>query len=469
MRLKWESGDSVPILLGIGKVRSSPRCCKLQQLLILHKPLFLFPKAFGVGREGCQKRSKPEDLPILMTEKAFGRKAESMTLKRFLSNFCTFFITLLIGGIIACQPAPSNDSATDLSETSVDFPDKVEAEYAEGFRISYHKNYKLLEILKPFQNQVDTLRYSLVPKELTDRVEVENTEEIPIPINSLLVTSTTHIALTEILEATDVITGIASADYVFHRDIRERVERDEIVSLPQGELNKEEVLSLDPDLLMISGGQSAQFDNFQMLRDSDIGVMVNSEWLETTPLGKAEWVKVMAALLNKEELANKEFEAVAEEYNRLKSLTDSIDEKPLVINNMPYKGAWFVSGGDSFTAQFLKDSGAEYPWFDSEKTGGLRKSFEVIYEIGLEADVWLNPGTAKTKEDILAKDSRFKDFKPFKMGEIYNNNRRITEAGGNDFWESGVVHPEIILADLIKIFHPELLPDHSLYYYQKVK
>lgn len=392
-----------------------------------------------------------------------------MTLERFLSNFCTFSVILIIGGIIACQPSPPEETASKTSGKSVDFPHKVEVEYAEGFRISYHKNYKLLEILKPFQDRVDTLRYSLVPRELIDEVDVENTQEIPIPIKSLFATSTTHIALAEMLESTDVITGISSAGYVFHEGIRKRLEQDEIVSMPQGELNKEEVLSLDPDLVMISGGESARFDNYQILRDSGIDVMVNSEWLETTPLGKAEWVKVMAALLNKEELVNKKFGTVAEEYNRLKNLASDVNDKPLVINNMPYKGAWFVSGGDSFTAQFLKDSGADYPWFDSEETGGLRKSFEVVYEVGLKADIWLNPGTAKTKEDILAKDSRFKDFNPFQTGEIYNNNRRTTDAGGNDYWESGVVHPEIILADLIKIFHPDILPDHSLYYYQKVE
>ena len=375
-------------------------------------------------------------------------------------------MSLLVGG---CEPEKQADHQSHSNNIEqVQFADSVHAEYAEGFRISYHKNYKLLEILKPFQDQVDTLRYSLVPRDITDEVEIENTTEIPIPIQSLLTTSTTHIGLAEMLNATDILTGMVGADYVYSKDIRSRLEKGKMVSLPHGELNKEKILAMDPDLLMISGGQSSQFDNVKILMDSDVNVMVNSEWLETTPLGKAEWVKVLAALLNEEELANQKFNAVADEYNRLKSMVDGIGEKPTVINNVPYKGAWFVSGGESFTAQFLKDAGADYPWFGSDETGGLRKSFEVIYEIGLEADIWIHPGATKTKEDILAKDSRFKDFKPFKTGKIYNNNRRMSPSGGNDFWESGVVHPEIILADLIKIFHPQLLPDHKLYYYQKI-
>lgn len=374
--------------------------------------------------------------------------------------------SLIIGG---CSPENDTDPESHTRDLEhIQFPDTVYAEYAEGFRITYHENYKLLEILKPFQDQVDTLRYSLVPRDIADEIDVANTTEIPIPIHSLLTTSTTHIGLAEMLDATTILTGMVGANYVYSEKIRNRLDADKMESLPQGELNKEKILSINPDLLMISGGQSSQFDNVKILMDSDIDVMVNSEWLETTPLGKAEWVKVLAALLNKEELANRKFNTVADEYNRLKSRGDDIGEKPMVINNMPYKGAWFVSGGESFTAQFLRDAGADYPWFDSDETGSLRKSFEVIYEIGLKADIWINPGAAKSREDILAKDSRFRDFKAFKTGQIYNNNKRVSPSGGNDFWESGVVHPEKILADLIKIFHPQQLPDHQLYYYQKV-
>ncbi len=396
-------------------------------------------------------------------------------MKRIRLRF--FYISVLFLGwftscilIAGCTPEKNADSESHSKNIGhIQFADSVHAEYAEGFQITYHENYKLLEILKPFQDRVDTLRYSLVPRDIANEVEVKNTTEIPIPITSLLTTSTTHIGLAEMLNATDILIGMVGADYVYSKDIRNRLEEGKMISLPQGELNKEKILSMDPDLLMLSGGQSSQFDNVKILMDSDVDVMINSEWLETTPLGKAEWVKVLAALLNKEQLANDKFNTVAKEYNRLKSKVSDIQDKPLVINNMPYKGAWFVSGGESFTAQFLRDAGADYPWFGSDETGGLRKSFEVIYEIGLEADIWINPGAANSKEDILAKDSRFKDFKPFQSGEIYNNNKRMSPSGGNDFWESGVVHPEIILADLIKIFHPQQLPNHRLYYYQKVK
>lgn len=354
------------------------------------------------------------------------------------------------------------------NQPTVSFEDSVKAEYAEGFRISYHNDYKLLEILNPYQDRMDTLRYVLKPREIQLDTTFQNAQVVDIPVRSMIATSTTHIALTEMLDANDIVTGMVSAEYVYSSEIRERVERGKITPFKQGEFNKEQAMAMQPDLIMVSAGQSSQFDDYKVLLDSGINVLINSEWLETTPLGKAEWVKMMAALLNKEASANEKFDEVADSYNRLKAKVKGVSDKPLVINNLPYKGAWFVSGGDSFTAQYLKDAGADYPWYDNSSTGGLRKDFEVVYEVGLKADIWLNPGAANSKEEILNKDSRFKDFKSFQNGRIYNNNKRMSEAGGNDFWESGVVHPERVLADLIHIMHPYLLPERTLFYYQKL-
>lgn len=372
-------------------------------------------------------------------------------------------------GINACSSTSKNDSIHSGPErSSIVFEDSVEVQYARGFDITYHKNYKLLQILNPYQDKTDTLRYVLKPRDAVLDTTFADAQLVDIPVRTMIATSTTHLALTGMLDANEIIKGMVSAEYVYNSEIRRRLEDGDIVSFPQGEFNKEQALAMGPDLIMVSAGQSSQFDDYNVLLDSGINVLVNSEWLETTPLGKAEWVKMMAALVNKEQLANEEFGNVARQYLSLKERVEGVADKPLVINNLPYKGAWFVSGGDSFTARYLKDAGADYPWYDNTGTGGLRKDFEVVYEAGLRADVWLNPGAADSKDEILAKDPRFQDFKSFQTGRIYNNNRRMSPSGGNDFWESGVVHPERVLADLIRILHPDILPEHSLYYYQKL-
>jgi len=345
---------------------------------------------------------------------------------------------------------------------------RVNPEYARGFRVSYHSDHTLLEVLNPYQDRTDTLRYLLIsrgddPPETTSGAQV-----IETPVRSMIATSTTHLALTDMLEANEIVKGITQPEYVYSPEIRERLREGEITPFTGGEFNREQALAMNPDLIMISGGMASQIDNYRVLMDSGIDVLVNSEWLERTPLGKAEWVKMMALLINREGMANEKFARVEKRYLELKHRIEGVSEKPLVINNMPYKGAWFVSGGGSFTAQYLKDAGAAYPWFDTETTGGLRMDFEAVYEVGLRADIWLNPGGAGSLEDIAAADSRFTDFKSYESGEIYNSNRRMSPTGGNDFWESGVVHPETVLADLIHILHPDRLPDHRLYYYRKL-
>lgn len=380
------------------------------------------------------------------------------------------FLFVLFISVFSCSRSgePVNQEKEFFREQSFS-KEKTEVKYARGFEITYHSNYKALNILNPYQDRTDTLHYVLVPRGAEPPQSAINAQVIELPVRSIIVTSTTHLALTDMLDANQIVVGVSQPEYVYSKEIRNRLEQGKIVSFNGGEFNTELALAMEPDLIVVSGGQASQIDQFRILIRSGINVLVNSEWLETTPLGKAEWVKMMAALLNKEAMANRKFSEVEQKYLKLKQQVRNVDEKPLVINNVSYKGAWFVSGGNSFTAQYLKDAGADYPWFDNSSTGGLRMEFEAVYVTGLRADVWLNPGSATSKEDLLARDTRLKDFKSFQTGRVYNNNKRLSPSGGNDFWESGVVHPEIVLADLIKIFHPPVLPGHELYYYQKLE
>lgn len=382
-------------------------------------------------------------------------------------TFLFFFVVWISS--VSCSSEKNRESKTArVSQPTFTYKDTARVEYASGFRLDYRENYKLLEILNPYQDRSDTLRYVLKPRGMELDTTIQDAQVIDIPIRTMIATSTTHIALTEMLNANEIVNGMVGSEYVYSSEIREMLEDGKITAFSRGEFNKEQALALQPDLIMVSAGQSSQFDDYRVMMESGINVLLNSEWLETTPLGKAEWVKMMAALLNREAVANKKFESVAKEYHALKEKASGTLEKPLVINNLPYKGAWFVSGGDSFTARYLKDAGADYPWYDNSSTGGLRKDFEAVYEVGLRADVWINPGAATSLEEILEKDSRFRDFKPYKNGRIYNNNSRMSESGGNDYWESGVVHPERVLADLIHILHPGILSGRKLYYYQKL-
>jgi iron complex transport system substrate-binding protein len=278
-----------------------------------------------------------------------------------------------------------------------------------------------------------------------------------------------HIALAEFAGATDVITGLAESKYVSSPAIRKNLAAGKITEVGNGSaMNHELIIAMKPDLVMTMGSPDAPFARYQPLIGAGIPVMMNAEWLETDGLGRAEWVKLMAALLNKEELVNAKFDSIVQEYNRIKDLAAKVTQQPEVVIGMPFKGTWYVPDGDSYATQFLIDAGARYHWSNVVKTGSLALNFETVAPIALRADFWLNMSNAHTKEEIAAIDQRYTRFNPYKKGTLYNSNKRMNDIGANDFWESGVVNPHLILADLVKIFHPELLPDHQLFYYKQL-
>lgn len=346
---------------------------------------------------------------------------------------------------------------------------KTAVRYSKGFTITYFDKYKLVRILNHSTGAGDTLTYLLVQRGTPAPTGYPGAQVINIPVQKMVVTSSMHVGLAEFAGAAGVITGMADAKYVTSPTVRENITAGKVVEVGNGGgLNEELLIAMKPDLLMTTGSPDAQVGRYQTLMNAGIPVMMNTEWLETDPLGRAEWVKLMAALLNKEELVNQKFEALEKEYTRLKNVSATAMAKPSVIVGMPFKGSWFVPDGDSYQTQFLLDAGASYHWSGIKSTGSLALSVETVAPVALAADFWINTGTAETKEDIAAKDQRYTAFKPYKKGTLYNNNRRIDSIGANDYWESGVVNPHLILADLIKIFHPELLPEHHLVYYKQL-
>ena len=136
-----------------------------------------------------------------------------------------------------------------------------------------------------------------------------------------------------------------------------------------------------------------------------------------------------------------------------------MDERPEVMTGLPWKDSWFVAGGRSFAARLIADAGGNYMWRDIQSSEAMPLDLESVFSRAVSADIWINPGVASSIEDLPV----------LKKGSIYNNNARMSEGGGNDYWESATVRPDLILADLISVFHPELLRDHSMLYYKKLK
>ncbi|WP_254448441.1 ABC transporter substrate-binding protein [Spirosoma rhododendri] len=385
-------------------------------------------------------------------------------------RIAAWFVCLLFG--LSTSSVSYTVTAKPAPKSAVPARPQVAIRYAKGFTIRYSGPYKFVSIMSPFDKSVDTVRYVLVPRGTPAPKGYAASQVIDIPLRSIVAMSSMHVGLAEFLGAEDLIVGLGNLKYVSSPKVIQRIDAGKVREVGRDQtINDEQVITMQPDLLMAMGSPTARLDHYRTIRGAGVPVLINSEWVETTPLGRAEWVKLLAALLNKETLVNQKFAKVEQEYNRLATLTKPVASKPTIISGMNSKDAWFVPDGDSYMTRFFLDAGGKYPWVNRRATGSLPLNFEAVYPVALTADYWLNVGmmSVDSKQSVLAKDARYADFKAFKTGRLYSYTKRVNSRGSNDFWESGAVNPHLVLADLIRILHPDLLPKHQLVYYQQLK
>ncbi|WP_237073429.1 ABC transporter substrate-binding protein [Prosthecochloris sp. GSB1] len=368
---------------------------------------------------------------------------------------------LFFVGILFCSCTAQKEKAGAAPEAGVGtgavFEDVFDISYAKGFMIREHSGVRTIKVRAGLQGRQDTLRYLLLPRGAAEPEGFDGYMVIRTPVRSVAVFSTTHIGYIDLLGCSDRIAGVARPEIVNTRSVRRKIEAGLIceIGMPFSP-NLEVILDLDPDLVIATVLPPSRKAEYNALVDAGIPVLVVSEWLESSPIGRAEWLKMYGAFLGKNDEALEKFRGIERSYLDLAALTDNVSSRPSVITGLPFKDAWFVPGGDSYVARLLRDAGAEYHWSDQAKTGSMKMDIESVYPVALQAEIWLSPGTVLTRDELLAKDERFSDFPSVRAGRVYNNNRQINPAGGNAYWEHGVVQPDRILKDLIMILHPDI-------------
>jgi iron complex transport system substrate-binding protein len=340
---------------------------------------------------------------------------------------------------------------------------------SNGFNLNYSSYYKIITIKNPWQKSSEiTYKYLLVnrgnpiPKIKTDEV-------IEIPVQRVICLSTTHLGYLEKISELKSLVGVSGAQYVYNLSVNERVNNSEIfdVGYDSG-INYELIVSLKPDVVFAYSVQGGELAYLNKLRELGIPVVIVGEYLETDPLARAEWILFFAAFFNKEAEAGLIFNEIVEKYKNLKKLADSANPKPNLISGLPYKGNWYIPEGQSYQAVLFKDAGGNYIWKNRNGRESSVIDIETVVMEGNNADFWINPGQANFISDILSFESRLLNFKSLENRRIFNTTERLSEGGGMDYWESGPVNPQLILSDLIYIFHPELLPNHKLHYYKNL-
>ena len=380
----------------------------------------------------------------------------------------------LMASFIGCK-SPNNDDHqnenTDSSKRNTQnyFQHQIKVTHARNFQVEYHKNYKVVKLLKPFENNDDGLRYVLVQRGTPAPKGFKKNEIIEIPVRKVITLSHTHVAFIQQLGQINSIQGVSAPQYLTNPTLIAKHQKKQLVVAGTGmDINPETILAAQPDMVMASGMASNAYKKYQPLIQAGVPLVINSEWLETTPLGRAEWLKFVAVFYNLEKEANDRFHQIEKAYQKLVSLAQRVTKKPKVVVGLPFKNTWYMPRGGSFVGQYLRDAGADYYWKNEQGVGSMPLDFEAVYGKALKADFWMVSGLSKTLQDLEALDARFADFDAFKKQQVYNNNKKTTAQGVNVFFNNSVVHPDWVLADMIKVLHPDLLPDHTLVYYQKL-
>lgn len=356
----------------------------------------------------------------------------------------------------------------DFDPTADYFPDKVEIEDAENFDITYHGSYQVLTVDEPFPGaQPESyvlVRCGAPAPELED--DLASAQQITVPVASAYSSSSTHLPMFVEIDRADTVTGVAGADFVSSPEIRERIDAGEVVDFsPAGTINDEVVVVENPEVF-ITGGTDAPAH--RTLRDAGVPVVANAEWLEPTPLGRAEWIKMIGALTGAEAAATETYSGIRERYNEVAESVASVEPVEILPGNMS-QGTWFMPTGGTYVGRLIADAGGTYPWLDAPGNKSVELNFETVYARAGQIPLWFVVNTNwATVADIVADTPQYGELTAVREGAVWNASKAIGPSGGNDYWERGVARPDLILADLAAIIHPDTAPGHEFTFYQQL-
>lgn len=354
----------------------------------------------------------------------------------------------------------SCDKATKEKSNNTDTISDVK--HAKGFQIFNNHEVTKLIIKQPYQHSSEIFEYTLSKNKT-------HSTQIQIPISRVVVTSTTHIPMIELLHETEKIIGFPNVRYVSSEKARQRIEEGFIKEIgKENMLNTEVLLNLEPDLVVGYSVSSAD-KSLEIIKKSGIPVIYNGDWLEETPLGRAEWLRFFGVLFDKQQKADSIFKTIETAYLEAKELAKKNPKKPTILSGaVMSKDIWNLPAGESFVAQFLADANVDYLWKNSTGKGSLSLSFESVFEKAKNADFWIAPGYFSSKKEMLQSNKLYAEFDAFKNDKIYTPTLKKGKTGGVIYYELAPTRPDLVLKDLIKITQPELLPNYELTFFEKM-
>lgn len=347
--------------------------------------------------------------------------------------------------------------------------------FAEGFAILGDGESSVLSVRNPWQGAED-VEFNLFLKRSGEEPPAGfSGVVVDAPLKSVVCMSSSYVAFIDAVGAVDAVKGVSGISYITNDSIRARHARGLVRDVGyDANLNYEVVAEMRPDLVLIYGLQGDNSAVTRKLDELGIKYMYIGDYVEQSPLGRAEWIVAFGEMFDKRGVAESVFDSVRSSYEKTREEIAALSmlissNRPKVMLNAPYKDTWFVPGDRSYMVQLINDAQGYYACAGVDSDQSRPISGESAFVAASGSDVWLNPGQVSTKAELVVQNPKFAEIGPVQRNRVYNSNKRSTPEGGSDFWESGAVRPDIVLKDLVKILYPRCLPGYELYYYKKVE
>jgi len=337
-------------------------------------------------------------------------------------------------------------------------------QYAQNFRWVAHPDYDLLEVV------------SLRSKEVFRIVVLDSAQQAPKvpynlvlqrPVERIIATATPHIAALEMLNGLDRVVGFPQPEYIYSEAARSRIQNKTIAPIGiNNELNLEKIITLKPELFMGFEVDGINPD-YTRLQQMGIPLVLIQDWLEESPLAKAEWLLFFGVVLGEKERALELFKSIEKRYNELKQkVPKSMVQPAQVVSGSVYKDQWYAPGGKSFFAQFLKDCGVNYLLQSNSEKGSISLSIEKLLLEGQSADVWLCPGSFDSYEALGKQYPMLQAIKPYQKKQIFTYKKEVVgQSRFIPYFEQAPYHPDRVLEDLLHIFYPDEFKQNFWHYF----
>lgn len=377
-----------------------------------------------------------------------------------LKKITAFLIIFSCVWIVSCKPQKVE------KEDFSNIKQKYQIKYSKGFDIQHLDNFKKLIVKTPYPDAKEQFEYIL----LTSKNDTLQGIQIETPIKEIVATSTTHIPMLELLGVEDKIVGFQNTQYISSEKTRALIDNGKVQELgKEFAMNTEILFELNPDVV-IGFSMTKTNKTYNLIEQNGIPVIINGDWLEETPLGRAEWIKFFGVLFGKEKEADSIFRKIENDYLAAINIAKQAKEKSTILSGAIMRNdVWSLPAGESFVAQFLEDANLDYLWKGTEGKGSLNLSFESVFDKAQNADYWIAPGYFSSKKQMLEGNKHYADFTSFQNNQIYTPSTKTGATGGVIYFELAPTRPDLVLKDIIKITNPTLLPDYELTFFEQMK